>query len=392
MNPIKILILTANPKIPGYEPLRLDAEVRQIEEALKRSQHRDRFQLETQLATRTEDLRRALLDHQPQIVHFSGHGSGENGLVLENDAGTMQLVSSETLEHLFAASEYSEVECVLLNACYSEIQAKAIHQIVDCVIGMNKPIGDKAAVQFAIGFYDALGAGRTYEEAYKFGKSAISGESIPHHEIPVLMYRKRRSINPPTHQSAPQPQSTQKSAAGAIADLPVRSSQSQVIGNITSSGNDSPLYIPQPSGHATVSQDNSRQSMTISGGTISGQVGQAGQNLTQTQYQNQSEATKQLSSAEVVELIAQIETLLKGSALPSDQKDKAVTYLGAAKEEANSEEPDKQFAAKSLQKTTKILKDASEAVDAGQSLWSKVEPILGQLLPWLGVASHFFGL
>ena len=79
MNPIKILVLTANPRIPNYKPLRLDVEVRQIEEALRRSQHRDRFQLETQLATRTKDLRRALLDHQPQIVHFSGHGSGEQG-------------------------------------------------------------------------------------------------------------------------------------------------------------------------------------------------------------------------------------------------------------------------------------------------------------------------
>ena len=258
MNLIKILVLTANPKIPNHEPLRLDAEVRQIEEALRRSQHRDRFQLKTQLATRTEDLRRALLDHQPQIVHFSGHGSGENGLVLENDAGTMQPVSTEALEHLFAASEYPEIECVLLNACYSKIQAKAIHQIVDCVIGMNQPIGDKAAVQFAIGFYDALGAGRSYEEAYNYGRSAISAAGISEYEIPVLKYRKRRNANSPAEQSAHRSPSAQESGAGAIAEPPVRPPQSQSLGSITISGSNNPFSNIQSGGNVTLSQSMSQ--------------------------------------------------------------------------------------------------------------------------------------
>ena len=261
MNPIKILILTANPKIPNYEPLRLDAEVREIEEALRRSVHRDRFQLETQLATRTRDLRRALLDHQPQIVHFSGHGSGEDGLVLENDAGTLQLVSTEALEHLFAASEYSEVECVLLNACHSEIQAIAIHQVVDCVIGMNQPIGDKAAVQFAIGFYDALGAGRSYEEAYNYGRSAISAAGIAEYEIPVLKYRKRRDVSLLGEQSEPRSQSAQENVRGAIAP-PTRPSQSQSLGDITISGSNNPFSNIQSGGNVTLSQTSSQSGST----------------------------------------------------------------------------------------------------------------------------------
>ncbi|GEM_PF-5898633 len=54
---------------------------------------------------------------------------------------------------LFAAKG---VECVLPNACYSEVQAKAISQHVNYVIGMNKTIGDKAAIAFSVAFYDAL--------------------------------------------------------------------------------------------------------------------------------------------------------------------------------------------------------------------------------------------
>lgn len=258
MNPIKILILTANPKIPNYEPLRLDAEVRQIEEALRRSQHRDRFQLETRLATRTKDLRRALLDHQPQIVQFSGHGSGEQGLVLENDDGMLQLVSTEALTQLFGTSEICEIECVLLNACYSEIQAIAIHQIVDCVIGMHQPIGDKAAILFAEGFYDALGAGKPYEEAYKIGCNAIALEGISEHRIPVLKNRKRRSASLLVEQSASPSKVQQESVIGAIANPPVRPPQSQSIGNITISGSNNPFNNIQSGGNVTLNQSMSQ--------------------------------------------------------------------------------------------------------------------------------------
>ena len=77
MNPIKILILTANPSIQGHAPLRLGAEVRRVEEALQRSHYRESFQLTTKLAIQTKDLRRALMvTPQPNNVHNSGHGPG----------------------------------------------------------------------------------------------------------------------------------------------------------------------------------------------------------------------------------------------------------------------------------------------------------------------------
>jgi ElaB/YqjD/DUF883 family membrane-anchored ribosome-binding protein len=135
------------------------------------------------------------------------------------------------------------------------------------------------------------------------------------------------------------------------------------------------------------------QSMNFSGGQFSGvQIGQAGRDLTQTQQNRQSEAEKELTPTDVVKLLAQLEELLKESSLPETQKEKAIKHLETAKEEAKEEEPDKEYAAKSLQKATKLLKDAGETVDAGQGLWKKAEPIVTNLLPWLGVAAHFFGL
>ena len=113
----KILILSANPK--DTTKLRLDEEVREIQKALKQSQNREQFQIVTLLAVRIEDLRRALLEHQPTIVHFSGHGSGTEGLALESNFGEMQLVSTESLARLFGLFQ-SQIQCVLLNACYSQ--------------------------------------------------------------------------------------------------------------------------------------------------------------------------------------------------------------------------------------------------------------------------------
>ncbi|MGI2908541.1 AAA-like domain-containing protein [Tolypothrix sp. VBCCA 56010] len=188
----KILILSANPT--NTNQLRLDEEVREIEAGLERSRSRDRFQIISKWAVRSNDLRRALLDHKPEIVHFSGHGAGSQGLALENNSGQMQLVKTQTLAGLFEL--FDSIECVLLNACYSEAQAQAIYQHVDCVIGMNRAIGDRAAIEFAVGFYDALGADRSYEDAYKFGCLNIDLEGIPESSTPVLKSKNNRKITP----------------------------------------------------------------------------------------------------------------------------------------------------------------------------------------------------
>ena len=54
---------------------------------------------------------------------------------------------------------------MLLNACYSEVQAEEIYKHIDCVIGMKSSIQDRAALDFSEGFYDAISAGRKSEGA-----------------------------------------------------------------------------------------------------------------------------------------------------------------------------------------------------------------------------------
>ncbi|MGJ3250235.1 MAG: TIR domain-containing protein [Elainellaceae cyanobacterium] len=183
-DPQTILFLAANPKDTGR--LRLDQELRDISDGLQRAQKRDQFTLEQRMAVRPRDIQRAMLDISPQIIHFSGHGAGEEGLVFEDDVGKAKLVNGGALSGLFELFA-DQITCVVLNGCYSEVQAQAISRHIPYVIGMNKAIGDRAAIAFAVGFYDALGAGRDVEFAYKLGCAAIQMEGIAEHLTPVIL-------------------------------------------------------------------------------------------------------------------------------------------------------------------------------------------------------------
>lgn len=182
-----ILFLAANPK--NSTQLRLDEEMRGIAEGLQRSKKGDTFQLEQQWAVTPRDMRRAILEYKPEIVHFSGHGVGEEGLALEDENGQVQLVHAQALAALFEVFR-TFVECVVLNACYSEVQASAIARHIPYVIGMRQAVGDKAAQEFAIGFYETLASGESIEFAYKLGCVSIPMAGIVGDLTPVL---KRKS-------------------------------------------------------------------------------------------------------------------------------------------------------------------------------------------------------
>ena len=194
-----ILILAANPK--NTSRLRLDQEVREIDLGLKRARRRDEFELEQVLAARPIDVRRAMLDVKPNIVHFCGHGSGEDGIAFEDETGNQNLVDSEALAGFFELFA-DTVDCIILNACYSETQAEAIAQHIKYVIGMNKRIGDRAAVEFAVAFYDALGAGESIEFAYKLACNAIQWASLPEDLTPIIHYRAQTTAKPGTAAAA----------------------------------------------------------------------------------------------------------------------------------------------------------------------------------------------
>jgi CHAT domain-containing protein len=183
-NMIKILFLSSSPT--DEAKLRVDKEAREIQEKLQLAKMRDNFEYQIRLAVRPDDLTQALFDIEPKIVHFAGHGAESGELVLENEKGKSHPVKPEALASLFKLV-CDQVECVLLNACYTTSQAHAISQHIQYVIGMNKGISDKAAIAFSVGFYQALGAGKSIEQSYEFGVVQIRLQDIPEHLTPIII-------------------------------------------------------------------------------------------------------------------------------------------------------------------------------------------------------------
>lgn len=333
----RILILGANPKNTSI--LRLDEEVREIKKAFQLSSNRDDFQIITESAVRVDDLIGFLSNHQPTIVHFCGHGEGTDGLALEDNSGQMQLVSTQALAKLFRSFQ-QQVECVLLNACYSEVQATEIHQHIDCVIGMNKAIGDKAAIKFGVGFYTALWSRMSYEDCFDMGCTSIGLQGIPEFFTPKIKIRRR-------HYQTPQPKNPEKST--------------QNNANKKNQGG----------------QD---RSVSIGRDAIGSAIPTGDNNITNINFQQVS-----LPAPASVNIQAEIKALREILAnLKTSDRHKIDNAFEDAQEELNNPQPDKDELGKALERALDYAKKA----EGFASVIEKLQAHLTKATAWLGKNWH----
>lgn len=186
MERVNILFLAANPK--STSRLALDVEAREITGKIRAAEHRDAFELITQWAVRPDDLLQALNQYTPQVVHFSGHGTDTEELMLAGDGDEVRPVSGVALGHLFGALE-DRIRVVVLNACHSRLLAEEITRHIDCVVGMKRAVKDAAAIRFASSFYRALAFGRSVQNAFDQGVASLWLEGIAGTDIPELVVR-----------------------------------------------------------------------------------------------------------------------------------------------------------------------------------------------------------
>ena len=188
---VSILFLAADPS--DGSRLRLGVEAREIEDKLKIARFRRKFKFHQRPAVRPVDISQAMLDVKPQIVHFSGHGTEHGELCFENGDGRAHPVRPEALAKLFAVFA-EQVNCVILNACYTAQQATAIAQYVPFVIGMSKATGDAGALAFSTGFYQALGAGMSIEESYHLGCANLELDAIVPSQCTPILVKKNEEV------------------------------------------------------------------------------------------------------------------------------------------------------------------------------------------------------
>ena len=85
-----------------------------------------------------------LLEDESSALHFSGHGAGKKGLCFQaddGDDGSTVSVTAPMFNEVMRAAD-GRLKLVVLNACYSEVQARAIIAHVPCVIGAPHAITD----------------------------------------------------------------------------------------------------------------------------------------------------------------------------------------------------------------------------------------------------------
>jgi hypothetical protein len=216
MQPVRILFLASNPTATTHRSL--DEEARAIEAKIRSAEHRDAFELITTWAVQPDDLLDAFMRHEPQVVHFSGHGNDRGEIVLTGKDGQPHPVSTQALAGLFGVLGQG-VRTVVLNIGGSLPQARAIAEHVDCVVGMRQAISEPAVVHFAAAFYRALAFGRSVANAFGQGKLSLLFENAGESEAPelvrgpgvdpetVVLIRDEDDPPPPPPPSSPRPPS-----------------------------------------------------------------------------------------------------------------------------------------------------------------------------------------
>jgi hypothetical protein len=169
---MKILFVAANPD--RSRPLSLDEEIRRIQAELAVSSYRDDIQFVPLVAVRPGELIRSLNRNQPDVVHFSGHGTKSGELVLLTEDRRSHPVTPMELANLFGTL-ISPPKLVVLNACHSFEQVDSIASVVDFVIGFPDEVGDDDAIVFSGQLYGALSEGVTIFNSYK---QAIVGTTL----------------------------------------------------------------------------------------------------------------------------------------------------------------------------------------------------------------------
>lgn len=207
-----ILFLAANPI--SASRLAFDEECAAIERELRMTDGRDDFDFRSKWAVTADEMMRHFNELRPMVIHFSGHGCGgtaersstsrrhvqmactENesrgGIYLRNEHDNPQIVTARALKMMIKVAAPS-VRVVVLNACYSSLQANALRTVVDCVVGMSGAICDETARSFAVGFYRALGNRRSIGNAVEQGVATLAAKQLPDEHLPRC--RTRKGVN-----------------------------------------------------------------------------------------------------------------------------------------------------------------------------------------------------
>lgn len=188
---IKILYISSNPS--NSVRLNIEEEIRNIKNKIQSSKFRDNIKFEPCLAVRIEDIQQHLLQHNPDILHFSGHGDNSGNIYFLDENGDAKEVKIKSFVNLIKYFA-NNIKCVVLNSCYSLNYAQEITKYINCVVGTTGSIDDESALVFAANFYQAVGFGKDIETAFGLGRSAVELSCENEHDY--FQIQVKENLNP----------------------------------------------------------------------------------------------------------------------------------------------------------------------------------------------------
>ncbi|MGA9768038.1 MAG: NB-ARC domain-containing protein [Blastocatellia bacterium] len=182
---ITVLLLATNNLEMAY--VRLDEELREIDEKIQVAPFHNSFEFVSRATTKVSELPTLLLRYKPHIVHFSGHGRPSGEIILEDDFGQRRPIGDSELTGILGAIK-DNIRLAVFHVCYSKTYAEAARAIFDYAIGMDGVMERESAIAFAGAFYRTLAFGRSVKEAFATAREHLNILGLTGAEVPVLLY------------------------------------------------------------------------------------------------------------------------------------------------------------------------------------------------------------
>jgi hypothetical protein len=183
---LRVLYLAANPEMD----LLVDAEVRQVREAVRKALHRDLVDIDHRPAATPEDLLDGINELRPHVIHFAGHGGGATVLFDDGrvDGPQGRAVPFDLLGRALGATD-TPPKLLVLNACDSLDGADALLGVVPVVIGMSASVSDLGAAVFAARFYSTIASAQSVDAALKQAAVAVDMAGLGEGWMPDAVVR-----------------------------------------------------------------------------------------------------------------------------------------------------------------------------------------------------------
>jgi formylglycine-generating enzyme required for sulfatase activity len=184
-SPLQILGLTASPA--GLAGLDIENEKQRVEIALDDLVSSGQVQITWLEHATRRTLQRSMRQGPWHILHFIGHGgfdtTTDEGLIaLESEQGELDRLPATLLARLLA--DHASLRLVVLNSCdgaqggktdvFSSTASLLVRRGIPAVLAMQYEITDRAAIEFARGFYEALADGFPVDASTAEARKSVS--------------------------------------------------------------------------------------------------------------------------------------------------------------------------------------------------------------------------